>query len=122
MHIANTPPFVKGVINLRGAIVPIVDLRHFMGYKPASYDRPAVVVILCLEDRVIGVVVDSVSDVIALTLDQILPVPTRIWSCLPRLHILGVGCHGDTGQERMLILLDMASLGETFDLSRPRPT
>ncbi|MEQ6600667.1 chemotaxis protein CheW, partial [Pseudomonas aeruginosa] len=63
--IANAPPFIKGVINLRGAIVPIVDLRIKFHLAEVTYDPFTVVIILNIGRRIVGVVVDSVSDVIA---------------------------------------------------------
>ena len=65
-RIANAPAFIKGVINLRGIIVPIVDLRIKFGVGSAHYDQFTVVIILNIGKRVVGVVVDSVSDVLTL--------------------------------------------------------
>jgi purine-binding chemotaxis protein CheW len=64
--IANTPDFIKGVINLRGNIVPIVDMRIKFRLSEARYDATTIVIILNLNKKMIGIVVDSVSDVIAL--------------------------------------------------------
>ena len=69
--IAGTPQFIKGVINLRGTIVPIVDLRLKFGLGEAVYDECTVVIILNVARRVVGVVVDAVSDVITLAPQQI---------------------------------------------------
>ena len=74
-RIANVPSFVKGVTNLRGVIVPIVDLRIKFDLKDASYTHQTVVVILNLESRVVGVVVDGVSDVLVLQNSQISDAP-----------------------------------------------
>jgi len=65
--IANAPPFIKGVINLRGIIVPVVDLCIKFNLGKIEYTPFTVVIILNVARRVIGVVVDSVSDVISLT-------------------------------------------------------
>src|SRR5258705_2269086 len=73
--IVNTPSFIKGVINLRGVIVPIVDLRIKFGLSKAGYDESTVVVILNVFDRVVGVVVDAVSDVLTLPRESIRPAP-----------------------------------------------
>src|SRR6185369_2714815 len=73
--IANAPPFIKGVINLRGIIVPIVDLRLKFKLDKIEYSPFTVVIVLNIARRVIGVVVDSVSDVISLTQAQIRPAP-----------------------------------------------
>src|ERR1700704_3675144 len=69
--IANTPSFIKGVIDLRGAIVPIVDLREKFGIGKPTYDASTVVIILNVAKRVIGIVVDAVSDVLTLAAEQL---------------------------------------------------
>src|SRR5690625_115684 len=74
-RIANVPPFVKGVTNLRGVIVPIIDMRIKFNLPDVKYDNQTVVVILNVADRVIGVVVDGVSDVLTLTAEQISDAP-----------------------------------------------
>jgi purine-binding chemotaxis protein CheW len=73
-RIANAPEFIKGVINLRGSIVPIVDLRLKFG-MPATQSKLPVVIILSIARQVIGVVVDAVSDVVGLAAEQIRPAP-----------------------------------------------
>jgi len=73
--IANTPEFIKGVINLRGTIVPIIDMRIKFQLGSVEYNQFTVVIILNIANRVVGMVVDGVSDVIALPSDQIRPAP-----------------------------------------------
>ena len=73
--IANAPPFIKGVINLRGDIVPIVDMRIKFNVGEASYNEFTIVIMLNMNERIVGIVVDSVSDVIRLTVDEIRPPP-----------------------------------------------
>lgn len=102
--IVNAPDFIKGVINLRGTIVPIVDLRvKFKG--EAKYDEFTVVIILSVADRVIGIVVDAVSDVMTLEPEQIRPAPAFGGDVDAR-FITGLGTVG----ERMLILTDVERL------------
>lgn len=103
--IANTPPFIKGVINLRGIIVPIVDLRIKFGLGKVEYDQFTVVIILNIGTRVVGVVVDGVSDVLTLASEQIKPAP-GLSASLDTGYILGLGTVG----ERMLILVDIEKL------------
>ncbi|HBZ75578.1 MAG TPA: chemotaxis protein CheW, partial [Leclercia adecarboxylata] len=74
-RIANTPDFIKGVTNLRGVIVPIVDLRVKFSQGDVEYDDNTVVIVLNLGQRVVGIVVDGVSDVLSLTAEQIRPAP-----------------------------------------------
>lgn len=73
--IANAPDFIKGVINLRGDIVPIVDLRIKFNVGEATYTEFTIVIMLNIQDRIVGIVVDGVSDVIRLTDEAILPPP-----------------------------------------------
>ena len=75
----NTPPFVKGVINLRGSVVPIIDLRERLGLRPRAYGpRTVVVVVTMAQDehvKVMGMVVDAVCDEYLLNQDLISPPP-----------------------------------------------
>ncbi|BBI47709.1 chemotaxis protein CheW [Vreelandella olivaria] len=74
-RIANAPDFIKGVTNLRGVIVPIVDLRIKFHFDKVEYGGQTVVIVVNVADRVVGIVVDGVSDVMTLTPDQIKPAP-----------------------------------------------
>ncbi len=104
-RIANTPEFIKGVINLRGVIVPIVDLRIKFNLGRADYDAFTVVIILNVAKRVVGIVVDGVSDVITLSPEQIRPAP-ELGSSLDTRFIRGLG----TVDDRMIILVDIEAL------------
>jgi len=101
-HIANAPAFIKGVVNLRGTIVPIVDMRIRFNLGEPTYDRFTVVIVLNIGGHVVGMVVDSVSDVITLSPEQIKPAPA-MGTVLNTDHIMGLG----TLEERMLILVDI---------------
>jgi purine-binding chemotaxis protein CheW len=104
-RIANAPSHIKGVINLRGIIVPIVDMRIKFNLDAPSYDEFTVVIILNLANRIIGMVVDSVSDVISMASEQIKPAP-EMGSVLDAAYLIGLG----TVNQRMLILVDIDSL------------
>ena len=104
-RIANAPAFVKGVVNLRGVIVPIVDLRLKLGCDTADYNSFTVVIVLNVKGRVVGAVVDSVSDVLELKADTIKPAP-EMASAIDEGYITGIGSIND----RMLILMDIESL------------
>ena len=104
-RIASAPEHVKGVVNLRGTIVPIVDMRIKLKLGEPTYDQFTVVIILNIQDRVVGMVVDSVSDVISLTADQIKPAPD-MGSALNTDYLVGLG----TVDERMIILVDIDRL------------
>lgn len=110
-RIANAPAFVKGVINLRGVIVPIIDLRLKFNLGEAHYDGFTVVIVLNIGRQVVGIVVDGVSDVITLTPEQLRPVP-QISSAIDSEHLLAIGSVGD----RMLILLDIEKLMTSADM------
>jgi purine-binding chemotaxis protein CheW len=104
-RIANCPEFVKGVVNLRGIIVPIVDMRIKFNLADPTYDQFTVVIILNVCGRVVGMVVDSVSDVIALAANQV-KAPPEMGTALNTDHLIGIG----TIAERMLILVDIDRL------------
>jgi purine-binding chemotaxis protein CheW len=104
-RIANAPEFIKGVVNLRGIIVPIIDMRVRFNLGTPVYDQFTVVIILNIRGRVVGMVVDSVSDVTQLSPEQIKPAP-EMGSALDTEYLVGLG----TLDERMLILLDIDRL------------
>jgi purine-binding chemotaxis protein CheW len=104
-RIANAPAFIKGVVNLRGVIVPIVDMRLKLNLAQAEYGATTVVIVLSIAGRVIGMVVDAVSDVITLTAEQMRPVP-EFNAAIASDHLLAIG----TVAERMLILVDIEQL------------
>ncbi len=108
-RIANAPPFVKGVVNLRGVIVPIVDLRLKLGCEKAEYNTFTVVVVLNVRGRVVGAVVDSVSDVLELGSSHIKPAP-ELSSSVDASYITGIGTIKSGDAERMLILMDIEAL------------
>ncbi|MBY0242695.1 MAG: chemotaxis protein CheW [Burkholderiaceae bacterium] len=115
-RIASAPEFVKGVINLRGLIVPIVDMRIKFSLGRADYNAFTVVIILHIGGRTVGMVVDSVSDVTMLTPEQIKPAPD-IASAVATEYITGLG----TIDERMLILVDIEGLMGSQDMGLIEP-
>ncbi|MFC7297972.1 chemotaxis protein CheW [Herminiimonas aquatilis] len=116
-RIANTPEFVKGVVNLRGIIVPIVDMRIKFSLGSPTYDQFTVVVILNVAGRVVGMVVDSVSDVITLTPEEIRPAPDMN-SAMASDYLVGLGTIG----ERMLILIDIDKLMSSAEMGLADPS
>ena len=118
-RIANAPAFIKGVVNLRGVIVPIIDLRLKLGCATAEYNTFTVVVVLNVRGRVVGAVVDSVSDVLELDQEQIKPSP-ELNSSIDANFITGIGTvttgHGESESERMLILMDIEGLMTSPDI------
>lgn len=103
--IANTPDYIKGLLNLRGEVVPILDLRMRLHFKHIEYNEFTVVIILNLQGHNVGIVVDSVSDVIALNLDQVRELPEVISSVQTK-YITGVV----TIDMRTLVLIDVERL------------
>ncbi len=104
-RIANVPSFIKGVTNLRGVIVPIVDMRIKFNLESVEYNNETVVVILNLASRVVGIVVDGVSDVLVLQPSQLSAAPD-FGSAFATEYLTGIG----TVDERMLILVDIEKL------------
>ena len=109
--IANSPEFIKGVINLRGIIVPIIDMRIKFNLGNVTYNQLTVVIILNVANRVVGIVVDGVSDVITLTAEQLKPAP-EFSSSLDTQYITGLG----TVDERMIIVMDIEKLMTSRDM------
>ena len=110
-RIANTPAFIKGVINLRGLIVPIVDLRIKFNLGEPVYNEFTITVILNIGKRVIGIVVDSVSDVISLDEEQIRPAPE--FGTFEMQYLQGLVAI----DERMLILIDIERLMSSAEMA-----
>lgn len=110
--IANTPDFIKGVVNLRGLIVPIVDLRIKFGLGNVVYDEFTVVIILNLNGRVVGIVVDGVSDVKNLKESQIKQVPDIV-SSIDTKYITGLA----TVEDKMFILVEIEKLMNSEEMA-----
>lgn len=116
-RLANVPEFIKGVVNLRGVIVPIVDMRLKFRLDEAKYDHFTVVIVLNIGTRVVGMVVDSVSDVITLAPEQLRPVP-EFAASVDADHLLAIGAIDD----RMLILVDIEKLMTSADMGLVEPS
>jgi purine-binding chemotaxis protein CheW len=110
-RIANAPNFIKGVVNLRGTIIPIVDMRLKFNCVKVEYNSFTVVIILSLRSRIVGIVVDSVSDVMELPSETLKAAPD-VDSSIGSDAVLGLGSLGD----RMLILLDIEKLMSGMDM------
>ncbi|HUW50066.1 MAG TPA: chemotaxis protein CheW [Sulfuricella sp.] len=109
--LANTPDFLKGITNLRGIIVPIIDMRIKFNLEHAEYNDLTVVIIINVAHRVVGMVVDGVSDVITLAPDQIKPAP-EFGGAIDTQYVMGIG----TVDDRMLILVDIEKLMSSQDM------
>lgn len=104
-RIANMPAFIKGVMNLRGAVVPVVDLRVRFNVGKAEYDASTIVIVINIGPRTIGMVVDGVSDVVGLKASQLRPAP-QIAGVLTAEFLEGVAIL----DQRMLIIVDINGL------------
>lgn len=116
-QIANAPDFIKGVVNLRGIIVPIIDMRIKFNLSDVNYDQFTVVIILNVAGRVMGIVVDGVSDVINLTADQLRAAP-GLGAVIDTEYIMGLG----TIDDRMLILIDIEKMMSSSDMGLIEPS
>lgn len=110
-RIANTPDYIKGVINMRGVIVPVVDMRLKLHVGEAIYDQFTVMIILNLGERVVGMVVDGVSDVVALNAEQIRPAP-EFGAAMDTQYIQGLA----SIEERMAIVVDIEKLMSSSEM------
>ena len=104
-RLPDAPDYIKGVINLRGTIVPVIDMRLKFRLENAEYSALTVMIVLSVAGRVVGIVVDSVSDVVRLGSEQIREVP-ELGATIDSQFLTGIG----TLDERMLILLDIERL------------
>lgn len=111
-RIPDTPDFIKGVINLRGTIVPVVDMRVKFQLPRADYNAFTVMIVLNVANRVVGMVVDGVSDVVALRPEQIRPAP-EFGATVGAQFLTGIG----TLDERMLILIDIEKMIGSADMA-----
>lgn len=110
-RMANAPDFIKGVVNLRGVIVPIIDMRIKFGLSQVDYDHLTVVIVIKVGKTVLGMVVDGVSDVISLSDEEMRPVPEMSTNIISS-HVEAIGAI----QGRMLVLLDIEKLMTSPDM------
>jgi len=107
--IPNTPDYIKGALNLRGSIVPIIDLREQFGMEKTEYSPVTVVIVLCVENphgsNVMGIVADAVSDVLDIDLSEIKNTP-KLGSKIDTRYMRGIY----VGHEQMVMLLDSDKL------------
>lgn len=101
-RIPNVPDFIKGVINLRGTVVPVVDLRKKIEMEEKEYTKFTVIIILEALGRIMGIIVDAISDVVSLTEQEIQDTPSFAVNFRTD-FIKGMGKKG----EKLIILLDM---------------
>ncbi len=110
--IPSAPDYLKGVVNLRGIIVPVIDMRVKFGIPDARYDAFTVVIILRVAGRTIGIVVDGVSDVIRFGANEVKPTP-QFGSIIQDAFLAGLG----TRDDRMVLLVDIEKFLSSSDLN-----
>ena len=114
--IPNTPEYLKGVLNLRGTIVPIIDMRMRFNLETMEYDAETVIIVLSVKtesgERVVGIVVDSVSDVLSVQISEIKPSPDFGGSVNTE-FIDGLA----TVEEQMVMLLDIDKMLSTDEIA-----
>lgn len=103
--IPNTPPHIKGVLNLRGTIVPIVELRTKFGMETIDYTMFTVIVVVVIQEKIMGLVVDAVSDVLDIDKKDIQP-PPQFGAKVDVSFLKGIGKSND----KLVALLDMDRL------------
>jgi purine-binding chemotaxis protein CheW len=103
--VPRTPEFVEGVINLRGRLIPIVDLRSRFGMERSERDKQTRIVVTEIANRRVGMVVDSVSEVLRIPVEKIEAAPELVSSAETQ-YIRGVGSVGD----RLIILIDLGTV------------
>jgi purine-binding chemotaxis protein CheW len=110
-RLPGAPDYIKGVLNLRGLIAPVLDLRIKFGFQQVEYGPLTVLIVMHVHDRLVALVVDAVADVVALTDDEIKP-PPEFATAVNIEYVMGLGARG----ERMLILLDIEKLISSQEL------
>lgn len=101
-QVPNAPDFVEGIINLRGKVIPLIDLRKRFGFAAGEHSADTRIIVISISDSLVGIIVDSVSEVLRLN-DEDMEPPPRIVAGIGREYIKGVGKIGD----RLIILLDL---------------
>ena len=112
-RVPRSPEFVEGVINLRGRVIPIVDLRRRFGLAAIAHDKDTRIIVIELNSLVVGFIVDAVSEVLRIPADTVEPTPP-VAAGVDSEYISGVG----KLQDRLLILLDLDKLLTAVDLHR----
>ncbi len=101
-RVPNTPPFVKGVINLRGVVIPIIDLRKRFGLELKDYNESTRIIIINVDEMEVGLIVDAANDVIDIPVSTIEP-PPKVVGGVESIYLRGVAKLSD----RLLILLNL---------------
>lgn len=112
-RVPNTPPFVKGVINLRGVVIPIIDLRKRFGLDQNDYNDSTRIIIVNVDDMEVGLIVDAANDVIDIPVEAIEP-PPKVVGTVESVYLRGVA----KLSERLLILLNLDKVLNPEEIKR----
>ena len=105
-RVPKSPDFVEGVINLRGKVIPIIDLRKRFGLEVKEHDKHTRIIVIEMNNMIVGFVVDAVSEVLRIPADTVEPPPPAVMGGIDSEYISGVG----KLEDRLLILLDLDKL------------
>lgn len=111
-YIPNTPPHIKGVMNLRGTVIPVVDLRVKFSMPAVEYNKFTVIIVVTVGEKILGLVVDAVSDVLNIARGDVRPAPD-FGARVDTKFISGVASLND----RLAVLLDIQKLLSEDDLA-----
>ena len=114
-RMVNAPAYVLGVLNMRGIIVPILDMRLKFEMAEVAYNSQTVTIVLNVANRVVGMVVDAVQDVVAIQATEVKPAPD-FNGAVNTQHIIGIATVDQAEQQRMLVLLDIEKLMSSADM------
>jgi len=116
-RIPQVPSFIEGLINLRGVVIPIINLRTRFGMEPRAHDEETRIIVLNLHGKTVGCVVDSVTKVMRIGADQVQPPPLTMMS-VAKHYISGLG----KLEDRLLIILDIERLFDANEMVVTPPT
>jgi purine-binding chemotaxis protein CheW len=115
--VPQTPPFMRGVVNLRGKVIPIIDLRIRFGFPEREYDSENCIIVVEVADLLIGIIVDAVREVLSIPSSSIEP-PPAFGRGVSTEYILGLG----KAKDRIIILLKIESVLSIDELQGLRET
>jgi purine-binding chemotaxis protein CheW len=115
-RVPQAPAYIEGLINLRGVVIPVINLRQRFGMSRAEADEETRTIVLNLHDKTVGCIVDAVTRVMRVSTDQIQPAPTSVLA-IARNYISGLANMDD----RLLIILDVQRLFDPSELAVETP-
>jgi len=112
-RVPKAPSYIKGVINLRGKVIPVIDLKKRFGLCDCALDEQSRIIVVEVDDFTVGIVVDCVAEVLRIGTNSIEPTPP-VFSDLSEEYIKGVG----KLENRLLILLDINKILDIEELEK----